>query len=149
MYGQMPGEGGHRLIKWKRFELRLSEGELAAVRRTARDRGFPSVSAYVQAALVSDRKKSPEETDRDAMIAASMERLSKEVRTVHTAQQALFAAVDSLARLFLTCIPEPPPEALEQAKRRARLRYDKFLLAVAQNMGSDSRATLTELIERE
>ncbi len=137
------------MMKWKRFELRLSEADLAAVRHTARDRGFPSASAYVQAALASDRKKSPEEADRDTMIAASMERLSKEVRTVHTAQQALFAAVDSLTRLFLTCIPEPPPEALEQAKRRARLRYDRFLLAVAQNMGSDSRATLTELIERD
>jgi len=60
----------------------------------------------------------------------------------------VFAAVDSLTRLFLTCIPEPPPDALDQAKRRARLRYDRFLLSVAQNMTSDSRATLTELIDR-
>lgn len=67
---------------------------------------------------------------------------------MHTAQQALFAAVDSLTRLFLTCIPEPPPEGLDQAKRRARLRYDRFLLSVAQNMTADSRATLTELIDR-
>ena len=56
--------------------------------------------------------------------------------------------MDSLTRLFLTCIPEPPPDALEQAKRRARLRYDRFLVSVAQNMASDSRATLTELIDR-
>ena len=149
MYGQVPGEGGHRLMKWKRFELRLSEADLAAVRHTASDRGFPSVSAYVQAALVNDRKKSPEEADRDAMIAASIERLSKEVRSLHTAQQAVFAAVDSLTRLFLTCVPEPPPDTLEQAKRRARLRYDRYLLSVAQNMASDSRSRLTELMDRE
>jgi hypothetical protein len=148
MYGQMPGEGEYRLAKWKRFELRLAEADLATLRQTTHDRGFPSVSAYVQAALVNDRKKPPEEADRDAIIAASLDRLSKEVRSLHTAQQAVFAAVDSLTRLFLTCIPEPPPEALDQAKRRARLRYDRYLLSVAQNMASDSRTTMTELMER-
>ena len=56
--------------------------------------------------------------------------------------------MDSLTRLFLTCIPEPPPEALDQAKRKARLRYERYLVSVAQNMTSDSRATLTELVDR-
>jgi hypothetical protein len=59
----------------------------------------------------------------------------------------VFAAVDSLARLFLTCTPEPPAEIIDQAKRRARLRHDRFLLSVAQNMRADSRATLSELID--
>ena len=86
-------------------------------------------------------------SDREAFVAASLDRLSKEIRNLHTTQQALFAAVDSLTRLFLTCIPEPPPEALDQAKRRARLRYERYLVSVAQNMTSDSRATLTELVD--
>jgi len=136
------------MAKWKRFELRFLEAQLDVVRQTAQARGFPSVSAYVQAALANDRKMSPEEADRDAMIAASLDRLSKEVRSLHTAQQAVFAAVDSLTRLFLTCIPEPPPDALDQAKRRARLRYERYLLSVAQNMASDSRSRLTELMDR-
>ena len=136
------------MAKWKRFELRLSESELAVIRQTAQVRGFPSVSAYVQTALRKDRQNPPEETDRDAMVAASLDRLCREVRSLHTAQQAVFAAVDSLTRLFLTCIPEPAPETLDQAKRRARLRYDRYLLSVAQNMASDSRAKLTELVDR-
>jgi hypothetical protein len=53
-----------------------------------------------------------------------------------------------LTRLFLTCVPEPPAEVLDQAKRRAKLRYDRFLVSVAQNMTTDTRATLGELADR-
>jgi hypothetical protein len=133
----------------KRFELRVSDDQFAVLKRTAQTRGFRSVSAYVQAATIRDLRDSPpDQSDREAFVAASLDRLSKEIRNLHTTQQALFAAVDSLTRLFLTCIPEPPPEALDQAKRKARLRYERYLVAVAQNMTSDSRATLTELVDR-
>ena len=130
----------------KRFELRVSDDQFNVLKRTAQARGFRSVSAYVQAATTRDIRDSP--PDQEAFVAASLDRLSKEIRILHTTQQALFAAVDSLTRLFLTCIPEPPPEALDQAKRKARLRYERYLVSVAQNMTSDSRATLTELVDR-
>ena len=134
----------------RRFEIRVSDEQFAVLKRTAADRGFRSIGAYVQAAAATDARESGlANFDRDEIIAASIDRVVKEVRTLHTAQQAVFAAVDSLTRLFLTCIPEPPPDALEQAKRRARLRYDRYLLSVAQNMASDSRARLTELMDRE
>ena len=137
------------MAKWERFELRLSEEQLAVVKRTAQVRGFRSVSGYIQAVLTRDLRDSPpDQSDREAFVAASIDRLSKEIRNLHTTQQALFAAVDSLTRLFLTCIPEPPPEALDQAKSKARLRYERYLVSVAQNMTSDSRATLTELVDR-
>ena len=133
----------------QRFELRLPDEQMTAMKRTASSRGFRSANAYVQSVLGRDlRDSASEKVDRETFVAASIDRLSKEIRTLHTAQQALFAAVDSLTRLFLTCIPEPPPEALDQAKSRARLRYDRFLLSVAQNMAAESRATLTELIDR-
>ena len=137
------------MAKRKRFELRVSDEQFAVLKRTAAARGFRSVGAYVQSATAKDlRESAAEDADREAVIAASLDRLAKEVRSLHTAQQAVFAAVDSLTRLFLTCIPEPAPEALDQARRRARLRYDRYLLSVAQNMASDSRATLTELMDR-
>jgi hypothetical protein len=136
------------MAKWERFELRLSEEQLAVVKRTAQVRGFRSVSGYIQAVLTRDLRDSPpDQSDREAFVAASIDRLSKEIRNLHTTQQALFAAVDSLTRMFLTCIPEPPPEALDQAKRKARLRYERYLVSVAQNMTSDSRATLSELVD--
>ena len=136
--------------KSPRFELRLPQDQMLLMKRAAKSRGFRSANAYIQTVLARDLRGSADpDVDRDAFIAASIDRLSKEIRTLHTAQQALFASIDSLTRLFLTCIPEPPPQALEQAKRRAKLRYDRFLLSVAQNMTSDTRATLAELMDRE
>src|SRR5215475_14452115 len=134
--------------KRQKFDLRLPGEQMTMMKRTAQTRGFRSANAYVQAIVVKDmRDSSSDQADRQAFV-ASLDRLVKEIRTIHTTQQALFAVVDSLARLFLTCIPEPPPNALDQAKGRARLRYEKFLLSVAQNMTSYSRAMLAELVDR-
>jgi hypothetical protein len=91
------------------------------------------------------RSSKSDGTDGEEIVAASIDRLSKEVRGLHTGQQALFATIDSLTRLFLTCVPEPPADALDQAKRRAKLRYGRFLVSVAKNMTADTRATLGEL----
>lgn len=138
------------MSKSPRFELRLPQDQMVQMKRTAHARGFRSANAYIQTVLSRDLRSSEDgNTDRDAFIAASIDRLSKEIRGLHTVHQALFALTDSLTRLFLTCIPEPPPQALEQAKRQAKLRYNRFLLSVAQNMSSDTRATLAELIDRE
>jgi hypothetical protein len=92
---------------------------MATMKRTAQARGFRSANAYVQTVVARDlRESAPERDEREVFIAASFDRLSKEVRALHGAQQAVFAAVDSLTRIVLTCIPEPPPETLDQAKRR-------------------------------
>ena len=136
--------------KKPRFELRLPQDQMLLMKRAAKSRGFRSANAYIQTVLARGLRGSADsELDRDAFVAASIDRLSKEIRTLHTAHQALFALTDSLTRLFLTCIPQPPPQALEEAKRRAKLRYDRFLLSVAQNMASDTRATLAQLTDRE
>lgn len=137
------------MAKRRRFEVRLTGEQLTTLKQTAQTRGFRSASAYVQNLLrddVVDRKS--DEPDRETIVAASIERLSKEIRQLHTGQQALFAVVDSLTRLFLTCIPEPPAEALDQARRRAKLRYSRFLVSVAQNLNSDTQSTFAELVDR-
>ena len=137
------------MAKRRRFELRLTDEQFATLKQTAQTRGFRSASAYVQDLLrgdVIDRKA--DEVDHEAFVAASVERLSKEIRQLHTAQQALFALVDSLTRLFLTCVPEPPSEVLDQARRRAKLRYSRFLVSVAQNLNSDTQSTFAELTNR-
>jgi hypothetical protein len=135
--------------KSPRFELRLPQDQMVLMKRAAKARGFRSANAYIQTVLGRDLRGSPDgDFDRNAYVAASIDRLAKEIHALHTTQQALFALTDSLTRLLLTCIPEPPPQALEQAKRRAKLRYDRFLVSVAQNMTSDTRATLAELTDR-
>src|SRR5215469_11458088 len=94
-----------------RFELRLPQDQMLLMKRAVKSRGFRSANAYIQSALARDLRGSADnDRDRDAFIAASIARLCKEIRRLHTAHQALFALTDSLARLFLTCIPEPPPQ---------------------------------------
>ena len=137
------------MAKRDRFELRLPAEDMAMVKRAAHAGGFRSANAYIQAVLTRDlRGSKSDRSDQEAFVVASIDRLSKEIHGLHTGQQALFATIDSLTRLFLTCVPEPPPEVLDQAKRRAKLRYDRFLVSVAQNMTTDTRATLAELADR-
>jgi hypothetical protein len=91
------------MSKKKRVELRLSEDQFTVMKLTAQAGGFRSVNAYIHAAVTKNlRDAKPDKADHEAFVTASLDRLSKEVRTVHTAQQAVFAAADSLTRLFLT-----------------------------------------------
>ena len=133
----------------KRFEVRLPPEVMADVRKAARERGFSKVAAFVRTVLQNELRHGETALDKtERAVAASIDRLAKDVRNLQTAQQAVFALTDSLARLFLTCVPEPPPEVLDQAKRRAKLRYNRFLKSVAQNMTVDSRAAMAELSDR-
>lgn len=135
--------------KNERFEVRLSGELLASAKEAAQSRGFTSLNSFIRTALQNEVRQGETALDKaERMIAASMDRLARDVRTIHTAQQAVFALTDSLARLFLTCVPEPPPEVLDQARRKAKLRYDRFLRSVAQNMTVDSQAAVSELVDR-
>ena len=65
-----------------------------------------------------------------------------------SAQQALFAFVDSLVKTLLTCVAEPPRDAYDQAVARGKVRYDRFLKSVGAGMAGDSQAAMTELLKR-
>ena len=79
-------------------------------------------------------------------VAASLDRLTSELRKLGTGQQAQFALTDALAKVVLTCVPEPPNDAVEHARSRAMLRYDKFIKSVATSMTGGSRAALSDLV---
>jgi hypothetical protein len=62
-------------------------------------------------------------------------------QAVHRAsEQALFAFVDSLVKILLTCIAEPPSDADDQAVAQGKFRYDRFLKSVGAAMAGDSKA---------
>jgi hypothetical protein len=67
---------------------------------------------------------------------------------VRLGQQALFAFVDSLAKMLLTCLAEPPKDVYEQAVARGKLRYDRFLKSVGAAMVGDSGAAMAEMLKR-
>ena len=122
-------------------------GDLATkLQAEAEKRGFDSPSAFVRHAIQSELRQGESAVNQvEERIAATVNRLAKEVRAVHTAQIATFAFVDAFAKVFLTCVPEPPNEMVDQAKARAKRRYEKFLISVAQGMAGESKGALKEL----
>jgi hypothetical protein len=133
--------------KTQRFELQLRPDHLAAARKAAQARGFDSVSAYFRALIEQDTRQNQQHDQLETAVASSIDRVAKEMRRLHNANQALFALTDSLVRLFLTCTPEPPADVLDATKRRAKLRYERFMLSVAQNMTGDARSALLDVLK--
>jgi hypothetical protein len=79
-------------------------------------------------------------------ISATLDRFARDIRKLHTADQALYAGFDTFMRIFLTCIPDPPADTLTAAKVQGHQRYKNYLQNVARNMNGDARAALTELL---
>jgi Arc/MetJ-type ribon-helix-helix transcriptional regulator len=129
--------------------LRIDELLIGRIERAAKAGGFSNPSAFIRAAI--ERELAGRESGVDAAeerIAASLDRLAREIRRVNLGQQALFAFVDSLVKTMLTCVAEPPKDAYDQAVARGRVRYDRFLKSVGAGMAGDSQAAMTELLKR-
>jgi hypothetical protein len=81
-------------------------------------------------------------------LAASMKQIRREVFRLGRSQQALFAFVDSLAKVLLTCVPEPGGEALDAAVARARGCHAQLLKSAGQSMVGDSQLAMQDLVVR-
>jgi hypothetical protein len=126
-----------------RYNAELSNRIAAATKQG----GFSCSSAFIRAAI--ERELAGRESGVDAAeqrIAASLDRMAREIRNLRLGQQALFAFVDVLAKTLLTCVPEPPRDAYAQAVARGKARYDRFLKSVGMGMVGDSQAAMTELL---
>jgi Arc/MetJ-type ribon-helix-helix transcriptional regulator len=133
-----------------RKTVRLPEHLARRVQQATKGRGHRSVSAYIRAAIETDLSEQHDEVAAaEAHMAASFDRVSREIRGVRSSQQALFAFVDALAKTILTCVPEPAGEAYDQAVARARFRYDRFVKSVGQGMVGEAGAALARLTKDE
>ena len=129
-----------------KIAIRVPDTLYERIQSEAQQRGFESASALVRQAIQAElRQGDCAVSEMEARLAGTVSRLAKEIHALHTGQLATFALVDSLVKVLLTCVPEPPDDALEGAKARARRRYEKFLLSVAQGMSGESRGALKEL----
>jgi hypothetical protein len=68
---------------------------------------------------------------------------------LHTLGQAQVALTDVLLKYVITCVVEPPEDALPAARVRARLRYDKLIRAAAKEISSKNRDTPREMLADE
>jgi hypothetical protein len=132
-------------IRAARFDADLDK----RLQLATRNGGFSNPSAFIRAAVEHELAGRESELGAaEEKIAATIERVGRDLRGVRLAQQALFAFVDSLAKTLLTCVPEPPREAYDQAVARGKIRYDRFLKSVGAGMVGDSHAAITELLKR-
>jgi hypothetical protein len=132
-----------------RVNVRLNQDLYGRLAQAANGRGYP-ISRWVRDALASALADKGESgvAAAEERIAATLDRFARDIRRLHNADQALYAAFDTFVRLFLTCIPDPPPETLTAAKVQGQGRYQNYLQNVARNMKGDARAALGELTER-
>jgi predicted DNA-binding protein len=130
-----------------RRTIRLTQDTDERLQSTAKVRGYANPSAFLRAAI--DHELAGREDTMigaEARLAASMERISREILRLGRAQQALFAFVDSLAKVLLTCVPEPGGEAMEAAVARARRRHVQLLKSAGQAMVGDSQLAMQDLV---
>lgn len=132
-----------------RATVRLSEDEYKLVKQTAKDRAYLSPAAFMRSAIRNEiNGRDGALSEAELRITAGLERTSRDILRVHRAQPALFAVVDTLVKTFLTCVPEPPRDALSQSIARARERYERFVKSARQAMVGDSQLAMDDLVPR-
>jgi predicted DNA-binding protein len=117
--------------------LRLRAELKQQVGNVATERGYRSSSAFMVEAIEEKlyRIESVESmSEAEARIAATFNRILREVRSLHTSMQAQFALTDALTKYVLTCMVEPPADVLEASRMKARSRYDRLLRSAARTI---------------
>jgi len=129
--------------------IRFSEATDKGIQEAARKRGFSSPTAFIRHSVEQELSGRNEElVGAEERLAASIEQVRREVFRLGRTQQALFAFLDSLAKVVLTCVPEPGGEAMEAAVARARGRHVRLLKSAGQAMVGDSQVAMQDLVNR-
>jgi Arc/MetJ-type ribon-helix-helix transcriptional regulator len=129
-----------------RVAIRLNEAEQREISTATKERGYSSPSAFVRAAIRNELDGRPELMGAEQRLAAGFDRVIHEVFRVGRGQQALFALVDALTKTLLTCVPEPPSDARQQAVARGRERYDRLMKSAGRAMVGEIRAAMQDLV---
>lgn len=132
-----------------RRTIRLSTDTDERIQSAAKLRGYSSPSAFLRAAIKKELGEREEGlVGAEERLVASIEQVRLEVFRLRRTQQASFAFVDSLAKVLLTCVPEPGGEAMDAAVARARSRHARLLKDAGQAMAGDSQAAVQDLVNR-
>ena len=127
--------------------IRFSERIIAGIDTVSRDRGFTSATAFIRYAVEQELSARQEGiTGAEERLAATLGEVRKDVHRLSRAHQALFAYLDTLAKALLTCVPEPPAEARQQAVARAKERYDRLLKSAGRAMVGEADLAMKDLI---
>jgi hypothetical protein len=115
------------------------------VRVAVKERGFRSEQAFLITACANELRRGENTeavTQFESRIAATFNNMAKQLQGLHTLGQAQVALTDVLLKYIITCVVEPPEDALPAARVRARLRYEKLLRAAAEGISTKNNETL-------
>ena len=127
--------------------IRMSPETIQRLQSAAKLRGYANASAFIREAIGNElRGREDTMGGTEQRLSANMERLRKEIQRLGRAQVALFAYMDSLAKIFLTCVPEPVGDAMDAAVTRARGRHTRLLKNAGHAMVGESQLALEELV---
>src|ERR1017187_6078004 len=134
------------MAKGLRMGIRLSQEEHQQIQEAVRRLEFKGPSALVRRAIHNELAgRSVAATNSEERVAATLERVLRDVTRVARGQQALFAIVDTLVKTFLTCVPDPPADGMPQSVARARDRYSRFAKSAGQAMVGDALGEVADL----
>ena len=142
----MEKKGFSRNFRYPSAELRDQ------VRATVKERGFRSEQAFLIAACEHEIRQGAniEATEQfEARVAATLTNLAKQVQGLQTLAHAQVALTDVFLKYVITCVVEPPEDALPAARVRARLRYEKLVRAAAEGISNKNRDTLKGMVADE
>ncbi len=132
-----------------RRTIRLTAAIDELIDSVSKLRGYSSPSAFLRAAIKTELGERAEEIGSSTEeIVGCIREVRQDIRRLERAQQALFALVDCLAKVFLTCVPEPRGTAMEPALAEARNRHARLLNTAGHAMLSDSLVAMEEIISR-
>ena len=129
--------------------LRLPDDVKERLEQAQKERGYSSTNALILEALeekLQRRDAAESVSESEARIAADFSRIMRELRSVHTTQQAQYALLDAVAKYVSTCIVEPPPDVLVSARARGKLRYEKLLREAAKTITGEVENSLLESV---
>jgi hypothetical protein len=122
------------------------------VRAAVRERGFRSEQAFLIATCEHEIRQGANTeatTQFEARVAATLTNLAKQVQGLQTLAHAQVALTDVFLKYVITCVVEPPEDALPAARVRARLRYEKLVRAAAEGISNKNRDTLKGMVADE
>ena len=132
----------------QRLDLRLDPETKSKLEAAAADAGFRNLTAYVRQVLAGElkgKRESKQVADMEQKTVATINRLSRDMNQLRVQLLAAYCLVDGLAKVVLTCMPEPSPQMSEQATANAKRRYERLNRSVAQAMRGEGAAILKEL----
>ena len=142
----MDKKGLSRNFRYPSAELRDQ------VRAAVKERGFRSEQAFLIAACEHEIRQdaNTQATEQfEARVAATLTNLAKQAQELQTLAHAQVALTDVFLKYVITCVVEPPEDALPAARVRARLRYEKLVRAAAEGISNKNRDTLKGMVADE